>query len=652
MPASTREARDPERAWPWLTACLLLACAVGFAAQRVAEGGATGAAERELAAAAGYFAEHPHLDAPPLLAARLGAGAVAEAKARFEAEQRARAAPPIPSGVARRRQEELETRVAQAEAQLAALPARRLGLGSAAPAASSLAGHLFLHAGWLHLLGSLAALALVGTALEAALGAALMGGLAALSAAGAALAFAQLAPAGALFVGPWGLVAGLWGALLVRRAWDAPAGSGAGLALGLLVLFAPAALGLELSSPGASLGELAPGRFGASGFALLGGLGAGALAALLARALGLEAALAPGAGQRGDPRLSRALALAAGGQLPQAFEALRAELARKPDAREAALAFWDVAQDLGRSEAAAPALLRAIRDEIAGAEDDAAVAHWLALSAAGHESLADTGLLLRIAVLLRRAGETLAAKQALRAALERTPSAAAASRIAREAAELDAATAQEAAWSALGSLDLDLRERQELEALLSELQPRLPKAWSPGAVAAGADARPHAAVPAAPAPGAPGAGAIEFEARMRRLHGATALPLALDSEGIQLEVAGGEKKRVRYDRIGALAVAAIEGLSERPVIVVDLVLNWSAPASEPLQVIRLRSDRFDPRRLAPGDEPATALRALLARLLRLSGATPLPDLQSVQGVPFAGFRSLAAYQRDVLLVEE
>jgi hypothetical protein len=84
------------------------------------------------------------------------------------------------------------------------------------------------------------------------------------------------------------------------------------------------------------------------------------------------------------------------------------------------------------------------------------------------------------------------------------------------------------------------------------------------------------------------------------------------------------------------------------VIVVDLLLNWSAQ-DEPLRVIRLRGDRFDPCKLcAEPARPVDALRDIVDRLLAASEARPLPDLRSARGRPFAGFASLEDYERDVL----
>ena len=102
-------------------------------------------------------------------------------------------------------------------------------------------------------------------------------------------------------------------------------------------------------------------------------------------------------------------------------------------------------------------------------------------------------------------------------------------------------------------------------------------------------------------------------------------------------------------RIEAVAVAAIEGLAARPVLVIDLLLNWTDCGGGPLKIARLRSDRFDPRPLAPeAGDPVEAVRSFTAALLDASGAIALPDPDAARGRPFQRFASLEAYQRDVL----
>ncbi len=137
-------------------------------------------------------------------------------------------------------------------------------------------------------------------------------------------------------------------------------------------------------------------------------------------------------------------------------------------------------------------------------------------------------------------------------------------------------------------------------------------------------------------------------ARFHDLKCIEAVPLAIDEAGISLR--GGS--RVDLSRVDGIAVAAVHGMSARPVILIDLLLNWTEISDAPLRTLRLRSDHFDPRALfpsAPG--PLDAFRALLDTLLAGAGATPLPDPESAHGRPFRMFPDLAHYEREVLQVE-
>lgn len=654
--ALSRAGNGAPSALPWLTALLALACAVGFGTQMVAERSSERAVQGQLADAAQFLLERPYLLAPEMLEEHIGAEHLQDARSDFERRLERRGAPPIPPGVKRRHQEELDKRMDQARSLLRDVPAQRWGLVPGGLTAEAMAGHPFVHLGWLHVLGTLGLLFVLGVALEASLGTVVVAFIAIVSATGAGLGFVYGNTAEAPYLGMTGLLAGLLGAFLVRPAGAREgASSGLGIAVGAFVLLLPAAIGLELAvaRPG-GLEAPTPGVWNASNWALVGGFAGGLLAALAVRVLGVEAALSPSAasGRRNKP-LERALAQARAGDAQKAYKALVEILRRDPDEHDAAVALWELAVKLGRTEAAAPALLRAIRSEVERGELDAAVAHWMELVSCELDTRADPGQLIRMATLLRSGGEPQAAVRALRTALDRAAGSAVASRIAREASLLDPKTAELAAWRALGSLELDLPERQSLETLLAELQPRLASQLAP------TRERPHHR-PEAPAAAAadraaaptPSEGAIDFEEKVRPMECAVGVPVGFDREGLQVEVESGRKRRVRFDRIEAVSVVSVDGLASQPVILVDLILNWMSLTAEPLRLIRLRTDRFDPRRLVPTKEdPLEALRTLVKRLLQKTNATPLPDLQSASGMPFAGFGSLAAYQRDVLMVE-
>lgn len=144
---------------------------------------------------------------------------------------------------------------------------------------------------------------------------------------------------------------------------------------------------------------------------------------------------------------------------------------------------------------------------------------------------------------------------------------------------------------------------------------------------------------------------VDFEAPRRVLRALAAVPVGLDEAGITIEAQGGSKTQLSYERIEAVAAAAVRGLAEKPVLVVDVVLNWLDVPDAPLKVIRLRSDGFDPRAVMPGCSSALeALRAMLEQLVTRSGATPLPSRDAALGTPFASFPDIDSYDRDVLMV--
>jgi membrane associated rhomboid family serine protease len=705
MREAVREEGGEVRQPPWATFALILLLFSSFAYLRAERREVDAQLRSSLGEAEEYFRAHPYLELPALLESQVGAPQAEQMRTRFQEARRLRSALPVPAGIQRREQQRLDDLVAEAAGTASDQPTQRWGMPAGGHRPLMLISHPLLHAGWLHLLGSLFVLLLLGFYLEGSWGASLFIGLALASTVAAASAFAALAAPGAgIWIGSGGLLAGLLGAFAARfgRGWRDPARALV-FATGALFLAVPLMLGVQWSVVRTGSGV----AVGTTGLILALAFGLGAAAAAAIRVSQLDRIL--GRRAKADPRLAasraqleRALGQRAAGRLDQAFTLLTNLLREHPDDRDAALALWDVASDLGRPAAAASALLAVIRDEIKRGDAEQAVQHWLELAEAGLERDAEPALSIRMATLLASNQQPRAASHALQHALARAGAAtgpALATRIARAAASIDPVTAVEAAWRALGFVDLTLEERQSLEGLLAEVLPRSGEAARRAShphhravsrpLEARAPARAEPAIPASapaldpeaallepfePEPGigpacaaepagqhvAPAApsgevrkpDAIEIETATRTLSAIHAVPTAFDAEGLHIVASNGAKKRVRYDRIVALSVAAVSNLGPKPVILLDLILNWMSLSDEPLRIIRLRGDRFDPRRLAPDHAaPVDALRAIVEKLLRASKATPLPDLQSAKGLPFAGFDDLETYHRDVLMVD-
>ncbi len=136
---------------------------------------------------------------------------------------------------------------------------------------------------------------------------------------------------------------------------------------------------------------------------------------------------------------------------------------------------------------------------------------------------------------------------------------------------------------------------------------------------------------------------------LRTLKALEAVPINASGEWIEIDADGRGKSKLPYSRIQAISMAAVSGLGSRPVLVLDFVLNWVGASSEPMKLIRFRSDRFDPLEFSPGlTNPLAALTAWVVEIERRSGATCLPTREVLKG-RFTRYASIEAYERKVLM---
>ncbi len=575
----------------------------------------------------------------------------------------------------------------------------RHGIVPAAPSLSGLAAHLFLHAGWLHLCGTLACLALAGPWLEAKLGRALflMTYLAA-GLAGATLYVTTHPASPAAWIGGSAAASGLLGALLalVGRGRMELLGVAAGLAPSLRVpgwTLAAFWLGRELAGLAGD---------GNSGLLVhLGSFGFGALLALgLRRTAVIEAEPVAGS-QAGAPASRRRGAAAARVPVPSDPAQLEALLGESADV-EIARTFLARAEADGQRDAARCTLAKRLFEAVEWRRREPAVALGRVLVEAALLPCGALEPMLQLAGWLRGAGHALESGAVLHVALAGAD-AAAAGKIARAARRSDPVIAYRAAERALGDAALAPSDRKAFEGLQLEAEREVASRGIiliPGAAGAREPEpppplrMPESSVPAralrlgeaieiesepAPVPVAlpdpvqAGDAAFldAFHAALaepegetpkaeppplRRLRVREAVPKRLEDDAIVLELPGRDPVRLRFARIHAVALAGVRGLSERagdkPVLLVDLCL--SAEAEPELSALRLRSDRFDPRRLSqkPEPSPLKALRALAATLALRANAALLPEAGAAGEAPLRIFRDLDSYQREVLRAKE
>jgi hypothetical protein len=343
------------------------------------------------------------------------------------------------------------------------------------------------------------------------------------------------------------------------------------------------------------------------------------------------------------------LAARAAGDADAAFAMLKAEIQRSARNRDAVTTFWEMAIERGAAEEAAPFMLQLVREELRRGAEEVAVAQWREVAEHLPTSYLDPSILLRLVPIIGRVDGDEHAVLALQQALDErneglTPAAAA--QAARLAADLEPGLAVSAARRALASQALEEGPRLELEQLVARLAPR-------------AEDAPRKPERPQTAP------SVFYEESDRSDFGevgdlsrlddsfpdgavSDAVPRALEAEALRIEVAGQGQTSLSYGRLRAVAVAGVRGLGPKPVVLIDLLVD-GAGTEGPLRVIRLRSDRFDPRPLAPGvDGALDALRWTVQAILSRSDARPLPDPDAAAARPVRIFESLDEYHEQVL----
>ena len=703
--SSSPAVNPAENQQPWVTYGLLLLCAIALIYSNRLERDVRSSGDVAVEKAAAYWTERPYLEPADSIVESLTAEGIQSRRAEFQRDHARSGSIGVPKAVQSHYQEVLDGLTAEALEPLLQLPRYRMGVRVSKPDGVSYFAHAFLHSGWLHLIGNGILLLILGCYIERAWGHILFGILALVSSLAAATAFRIGNPElDASLIGTSGMIAGLLAAFMLRFAsrW-AEAGYCSVIIGGVGWLMLSASYGWDGSvvlGPSAS-SEMA-GVANASFWAIAGGFGCGLVVTAMMMFGKIEAILFdtdPRDAKKPsvEPDLKAALDAHADGRSDEAFELISALLQRKPEYRAALLAMWEVALDVGRDSDASRAMLQVIRDEVRR-NVPSAVDHWLELTRRGLHGGAEPALLIHVALMLCEAERRAEALSALKRALEissETESPEIAARVARASRSLDRGFTEAAAWHALSSMDLSFKDRQNLEILLGELhrEPSEPPSQNTPLDDAGVAADlaasserldpraggrlprledpefPRATDPPREGPviavGARGEGEsaaesvasvrpepIDLEFTSRELRVVRAHPSELVEDGLVIEIEGGNKRKIGFDRVEAVSVVAVDGLAPKFVIVIDLVLNWMSESPEPLKVIRMRGDQFDPRQFSPDhDSPLDAMRHFTKLLLRQSNATALPDMRSVEGAPFASFSDLASYQLTVFSAE-
>ncbi|UCF69261.1 MAG: rhomboid family intramembrane serine protease [Acidobacteriota bacterium] len=472
------------RRLPWVTIGIMALCGLLFVPTWLLRSGPEQEIEDRLEQVLQFYFEHPYLELHPGLAeVVLGGAREQEQQALLEVlkqqvERR-------PSDAERAEQQiELDRLSEDALAAIDDHPLRRWGLTPSRAQAETFVSHMFLHAGWLHLLGNMLILYLAGPFLEDRFSRPLFAGLYAVGGLVAAASHVMMFPRSDIpLVGASGAIAGLMGAFLIRSwqtkirflyilgIWARGTFWAPAWVMLPLWLLTQVFMGTMTHSLGGEDGA------GVAYWAHVGGFVLGVAAAFAIKKLEIEERyVRPVIDAKtqqiviDNPVIEQAMAAHAAGRSAEAVTALRESLAERPDDRDAAIAIWELACQLERAEQGAPYLLRVIDAETRAGEIDLAIAHWNELTEHVPDPTADAALLVRLAQAMLKDRSGADAKKVLARAFA-TPSRTASLtlRIAHLARPLDTRLARQAAETALAMPDLQPAEKDHAQTLLTEL---------------------------------------------------------------------------------------------------------------------------------------------------------------------------------------
>ena len=637
-----RHEQDTVKRWPWVTFAIMGICVVAFLAMLGQVKAYERHQEETYGEAIDYFYDHPWLEPDPRLmeddyfyergGAELG---------RELHELTADVERPESRRLIQKQQQHLNKLIQRWDEAQTGHPYMRYGYRPSNFSIVRLITHMFLHAGWLHLIGNLLFLYLAAPAVEDAWGRPLFAAFYIFSGVAAALFYSlHFSDSPVPLIGASGAIAGAMGAFLVRY-WAVKIKffyaylfffrGRAGTFMAPSWLMLPLWLMGEMWSAYVT-DHISPEGSGVAYWAHVWGFVAGAAVALVIKLTKVEethlqSAIHAKIGFEENTAIERAHEARRTGALSDAREILEEALRVKPSDRDAAIALWDLSLQQERAPEAAPHLLRCIWEEFRSGDEDLALRHWDEVTAYAPDAKVDPRLKVRLLegmVAEGREEEALplatgAAEDA--AQLEATMYV----RLARVLEKIDGPLAGQIAAAGLSREGLMVELRDEL----SKIASRAPQRTSTMDLSAFADASPQEAKPAF--------GVLP------------AVPLRLGPDRIVMNLEGKGKVSLRFSRIKAIGAAQIEEIGYQPYFLLDLFIDSPRLTVDQVRVVRCLSSLFDPLEILPAEtDQAAAFRAMVAQLNSGAAVAVYPEsLGAFRPRPFPGYESVGGYEEAV-----
>ncbi len=656
------------RRWPVVTIGIMVLCLLALIATKMDPAASGAAIQRAFDRAVRFYFEHPYLELDPRLEKQVFGGVREEEAGAFrEVIKQTGKKPPADKALLREEQAQLDRLTERAFATVQEHPFFRWGLVPKDPGPVTFVTHMFMHAGWFHLIGNMLILYLSGPFLEDRWGRPLFAAFYLSGGIVAALAFVAQHPDSSVpLVGASGAVAACMGAFLIRF-WKTKIRFFYWFGLVFRGTFnAPAWLMLPLWLAKEMVFADAYSRMqgGGDGVAHIAHVGGFLFGMAVAAAIGyfriedrfLNPVLEQKVTLADNREIDEAHELFARGEKDRALALLKRVAVNDPANVDATVAWWSLASECGREAEVAPAMKSLIRRELRAGETDLAATHWLELASRLPEEARDPSMAARVAEHLLSEGRD----EDVRAVLEIVAPAVDAgtppgllARLARVAMIVGGESAA----------DMILRLAAQHPEIPEEDRERFREALAerPGGVAPAAVPEKPAAAGASSIPEAEDRTSGESEApeirpavaevwqAQRRLRVAEAVPVAVTATSIRFRLANGQERELPLEQVQAVAVAGIQPPGGKAYLLLDLCLDSPWGEGQDLRVVRCTSLRFDPRKLLGLEStPLEAFRALVDIVLKGSDGTPLPGPEAVAGRPFATFPDLESYAQEVL----
>jgi len=483
------------RRLPWVTFTIMGLCVLVHLLVAFGPGMSETEIGQSLSEAVEYWMTCPYLEIPPRLQEEMLPGFPRDDFDTWREVLRQNAGSPPSESTIAREQIELNEMVEQGFAGMEELPLRKYGLVPSRASILTLFTHMFLHVGWLHLLGNLFFLYLTGPFIEDVWGRPMFLGfylLAGLASGGLfALRYADLTIP---LVGASGAIAGCMGAFLIRY-WHINIKFFYWIGFFFRGTFkAPAWLMLPLWLLGeifsaTMMDSLDPsGRGGGTAFwAHVWGFLFGIVVALSIRFLKIEQRFIHHAIEAkttvvNNAVVAEALAAQDAGRTDEAIASLTSELRQSPGNSEAVLALWSLALGASRVAEAVPAMKRLLREEVRAGDLDLAMTHRAELSEYAPDAQVDPMVDLRLAEYMLKDEQEDQAAALLQNALEHVSpdvSPGLLTRLARLACRAEVGIGLVALEKALAHPELPEDAREEFEGKKKELASRQPVTAQP-----------------------------------------------------------------------------------------------------------------------------------------------------------------------------